>query len=91
VFTDQFVRELAVSVAQQVISQISAQAGTSVQKRLLSTIEAASYLGLPSASALRQRKAAGQIPEYCWVKLGGSVLYDRQGLDQWISDLKQAA
>jgi hypothetical protein len=89
-FTPQFISELASAVADQVAARLSSLPG-GTQKRLLSTEEAADYLGLPSASALRQRKCGGQIPETCYVKMGGSVLYDRLGLDRWIDDLKDAA
>jgi Helix-turn-helix domain len=90
-FTEQFIADLAGAVADQVIARLSTQPGAGSNKRLLSTEEAASYLGLPSSSSLRQRKCAGQIPEYTYVKMGGSVLYDRQGLDRWISELQEAA
>jgi hypothetical protein len=88
-FSDAFLAELADAVADRVVSRLSTpNAGV---KRLLSTVEAAEYMGLPSSSALRQRKAGGQIPASVFVKMGGSVLYDRKGLDDWIDELKQAA
>jgi len=91
-FTVDFIDSLATIVADQVVAKLSATHGSlAAHNRLLSTEEAAAYLGLPSPSALRQRKAAGQIPESCYVKMGGSVLYDRQGLDAWIAELKDAA
>ena len=90
-FTDQFVSELAGAVAKQVTATLSALFSAGTGKRLLSTEEAATYLGLPSSSSLRQRKCSGQIPDYTFVKIGGSVLYDRQGLDRWISELQDAA
>ncbi len=88
-FTEQFLSDLADAVADRIAVKFAPN--TAAAKRLLSTDEAAAYLGLPSSSALRQRKAGGQIPETCYVKMGGSVLYDRAGLDAWIDDLKQAA
>lgn len=90
-FLEEFLDKLATAVADQILAKLSAQTGSISAKRLLSTEEAASYLGLPSSSSLRQRKCSGQIPDYTFVKIGGSVLYDRQGLDQWISELKEVA
>jgi hypothetical protein len=89
-FSEQFIANLAGAVAKQVIVSLSVQSSGS-GNRLLSTEEAAAYLGLPSSSSLRQRKCSGQIPDYTFVKMGGSVLYDRQGLDRWIAELKEAA
>ena len=90
-FSQEFIDTLAAAVADQVIAKLSPQSAGATQKRLLSTEEAASYLGLPSSSSLRQRKCAGQVPDFAFVKMGGSVLYDRQGLDKWIDEMKEAA
>jgi predicted DNA-binding transcriptional regulator AlpA len=90
-FSPEFIEQLADAVAIQVINKLSNQPGSTTQKRLLSTEEAASYLGLPNASSLRQRKSGGQIPETVYMKMGGSVLYDRIALDKWIDELKPAA
>jgi predicted DNA-binding transcriptional regulator AlpA len=90
IFSDEFVSSLATAIADRLSERIAGSTG-GVTKRLLSTQEAATYLGLPTANALRQRKAAGQVPESCFVKMGGSVLWDREGLDEWISSLKEVA
>jgi predicted DNA-binding transcriptional regulator AlpA len=90
IFSDEFVSALATAVADQLSERIAGSTG-GMTKRLLSTQEAATYLGLRSANALRQRKAAGQVPQSCFVKMGGSVLWDREGLDEWISSLKEVA
>jgi hypothetical protein len=90
-FSPEFLDQLAEAVATRVADKLANHSTGTTGKRLLSTEEAASYLGLPNASSLRQRKAGGQIPEQVYVKMGGSVLYDRIALDTWISELKEAA
>ena len=86
-FTEQFLSTLADAVAARVVAQMATP--KTAAPRLMDTDQAAAYLGLPSASALRQRKACGQIPDSCFVKMGGSVLYDRLALDAWINSLRE--
>ncbi|GEM_PF-5931938 len=56
------------------------------QPRLMTTEQAAVYLGLPSSGASRQKKSKGHIPESVTRKVGGSVLYDRVALDKWLDE-----
>jgi predicted DNA-binding transcriptional regulator AlpA len=55
-------------------------------KRLLSVIEAATYVSL-SASTLNRLRVSGGGPRYA--KLAGKVLYDVRDLDQWIEGSKR--
>jgi predicted DNA-binding transcriptional regulator AlpA len=57
-------------------------------KRLLTVLEAASYLSL-SASTLNRLRVSGGGPRYA--KLAGKVLYDVCDLDQWIEDSKRGS
>jgi predicted DNA-binding transcriptional regulator AlpA len=57
-------------------------------KRLLTVLEAASYLSL-SASTLNRLRVSGGGPRYA--KLAGRVLYDVCDLDQWIEDNKRGS
>jgi hypothetical protein len=51
--------------------------------------KAAIRLDLTEA-ALRQRMAAGQIPQSCYSKLEGSIRFDLPALDDWMDGLKSA-
>jgi predicted DNA-binding transcriptional regulator AlpA len=57
-----------------------------VSKRLLSVVEAATYVSL-SASTMNRLRVSGGGPRYA--KLAGKVLYDVRDLDQWIEDSKR--
>jgi predicted DNA-binding transcriptional regulator AlpA len=63
-------------------------------KRALSDREAAIYLGM-SVSFLRQDRLngyrEGRTPGPRWVKIGRSVRYLREDLDDWLEQLKQKA
>ncbi len=59
--------------------------------RLMRIDQAVVYLGQKSETALRQRLASGQIPEWVTVRIGGSIYFDRVRLDQWLSSLSDAA
>ncbi len=58
-----------------------------MNKRLLTYVEAAEYLGL-TRSALAQRKLDGQFPSSCWTMIGSTVKWDRVALDSWIESQK---
>ena len=55
IFSDEFVSTLATAIADRLSERIAGSTG-GVTKRLLSTQEAATYLGLPSADALRSAR-----------------------------------
>jgi predicted DNA-binding transcriptional regulator AlpA len=62
-------------------------------KRALSDREAAIYLGM-SVSFLRQDRLnghrEGRAPGPRWIKIGRSVRYLREDLDDWLEQLKAA-
>jgi excisionase family DNA binding protein len=80
-FTPEFLAEIAGAVAQQVISQLSAQGGVP-QKRLFTIAEAAQYLGR-TAKAVEHLIARGTIQV---TKLDGKRQIDRSALDKIIDD-----
>jgi len=56
-----------------------------IESRLLSTADAARYLGLGSRWAMRRLIAAGEIPA---IKVLGKLRTDRRDLDAWIEEHK---
>jgi excisionase family DNA binding protein len=56
-----------------------------IEPRLLSTADAARYLGLGSRWAMRRLIAAGEIPV---IKVLGKLRTDRRDLDVWIEEHK---
>lgn len=66
---------------------------TEMTKRALNDREAAAYLGM-SVSFLRQDRLnghrEGQTPGPRWIKIGRSVRYLREDLDEWLEQLKAA-
>lgn len=80
-FDKSFVEALAKAVAQEV-----AKVGV-VAPRLMNLDQAATYLGMTKA-ALKYKAIDGQIP--C-VRADKKYRFDKQDLDSWIADNKQAA
>lgn len=64
------------------ISRLKKSSSTSV---LMRPEVAAAYLDM-TTSAIRQRRADGTMPSYCYTKLGVSVMFIREGLDRWIKE-----
>lgn len=66
---------------------------TEMTKRALNDREAAAYLGM-SVSFLRQDRLnghrEGRTPGPRWIKIGRSVRYLREDLDEWLEQLKAA-
>lgn len=66
---------------------------TEIIKRALSDREAAIYIGM-SVAFLRQDRLngyrEGRTPGPRWVKIGRSVRYLREDLDEWLEQLKAA-
>jgi predicted DNA-binding transcriptional regulator AlpA len=66
---------------------------TEIIKRAYSDREAAIYLGM-SVSFLRQDRLnghrEGRTPGPRWIKIGRSVRYLREDLDDWLEQLKAA-
>ena len=55
-----------------------------VEKRILRTVEAATYVGL-SPSTLEKKRIVGNGPRF--VRIGGrAVGYDIRDLDQWLDE-----
>lgn len=80
-FDQSFVEMLAKAVAAEI-----ARVGT-VAPRLLSLDQAATYLGMTKA-ALKYKALDGQVP--C-VRADKKYRFDKQDLDAWITEHKQAA
>lgn len=57
----------------------------SSEKRLLSTAEAASYVGY-AVGTLRNQICRGTLP-FRYIKNGKKVLFDRAELDRWVDRL----
>lgn len=53
----------------------------SKQKRYMKTREAANYLGLAENTLAKNRAGVADIP---YIKVGGSVRYDREALDEYM-------
>jgi predicted DNA-binding transcriptional regulator AlpA len=66
---------------------------TKITKRALSDREAATYVGM-SVSFLRQDRLnghrEGRTPGPRWIKIGRSVRYLQEDLDEWLEQLKAA-
>lgn len=84
---EQLARRTAAIAAKIVLDELQRNP---VKSRWTDTKGAAKHLGW-TATALAQRKSAGQIPDDCYTKVGGSVRWDLDALDQWLESLKEAA
>lgn len=73
---------IARRTAEIVLAELRKDSAT-VKPRWVGIEGAAIRLGM-TETALRQRKAAGQIPEGCWVKVGGSIRWDLEAIDQFM-------
>ena len=88
-FDQQTLNQLSKAIAVRVLEQIRPLLESRPVARLLTYEQAAAYLGL-TASALKQRKSSGQIPDYVYVRMGTTILFDIRELDRWIDELKKA-
>jgi hypothetical protein len=83
---NEFTKSLADIVTERVVEAIQRKPVA----RLLNYEGAAAYLGL-TESALRQRKSNGQVPDYVWLKIGNTIMFDVRQLDRWIDQMINGA
>ena len=60
-----------------------------MQQRYLRTPEAAIYLGLSESTLIKARWS--QLIKIPYIKAGRAILYDRDDLDQWLTQNKDNA